>query len=337
MSYLPDVVALVMLGSLAFYTVSGGADFGAGIWDLLAAGPRAADQRRLIQKAIAPIWEANHVWLIFLIVVLFTAFPRAFAAAGIALYVPLSLALLGIVLRGSSFVFRQYGVSTGRAGERWGRLFALTSTITPIFLGITLGAITEGRIRVPGDAPTTGPIESWLGLFPVLTGLLVTVLFAFVAAVYLSVEAEDPALQEDFRRRAIGSGIVLCAIAWSTTFAAGPEVAHLWQALLGSWWSVPLQVATGGAALGTFAALARRRYRGARVLAVIQASLIVLGWGLGQRPYLIAPDVTIGNAAAPRPTLIFLLAILVAGAVVLLPSLRLLLGVFKGRRDGLAG
>ena len=211
MNGLPDVIALIMLLSLVIYVVLGGADFGGGLWDLLARGPRAEAQRRLIDQAIAPVWEANHVWLILVVVLLFSGFPRAFAVAATALHVPLSLMLLGIVLRGSAFTFRHYGQGAG--ARSWGRVFAGASVFTPIFLGMTLGAVSAGEIRVRGGLVEGGSSvywAPWIGWFPLSVGLLALALFAFLAAVYLCCEAGEAALQDDFRppraRRGGGRG-----------------------------------------------------------------------------------------------------------------------------------
>src|SRR5205823_5563773 len=198
-----EAVAAVMLVSLIAYCVLAGADFGGGVWDLLATGPRAERQRRLADDAIAPVWEANHVWLILIVVLLFTGFPPAFAAASIALHVPLTLMLLGIVLRGSAWAFRRYG---RRALTRWSRVFAISSAVTPVFLGMCLGAVTGSGIRLVGGVPEEGFFRSWLAPFPFAVGLLALALFAFLAAVYLALEAPEGPLREDFRLRAILSG-----------------------------------------------------------------------------------------------------------------------------------
>ena len=155
---LPDVVAALMMTGLVVYALTGGADFGGGVWDLLARGPRAGAQRKLIEKAIAPVWEANHVWLIFVVVLLFSGFPTAFSALSIALHIPITLMLLGIIFRGSAFVFRQYG---GGDTTAWQRTFAVASAVTPVFLGVIVGAITTGRIRVVDGVTTAGWFEHW--------------------------------------------------------------------------------------------------------------------------------------------------------------------------------
>jgi cytochrome d ubiquinol oxidase subunit II len=209
-----EAVAAVMLVALVVYALFGGADYGAGMWDLLARGPRAAAQRELIAQAIGPVWEANYVWLIIVIVLLFTGFPAAFAAVMTTLHVPLSLMLIGVVLRGSAFTFRSYDNSeVGR--RRWNRVFSISSVVTPILLGAVIGAIATGE---PGRAAAAGGpvplLATWLGPFPLAVGLFALNTFAFVAAVYLTLEAPDPALSEDFRARALAAAVTLGGLAW---------------------------------------------------------------------------------------------------------------------------
>ncbi len=323
----PDVAALAMLAGLMVYFLTAGADFGGGVWDLLAHGPRATRQRQLIEKAIAPIWEANHVWLIFVVVVLFTAFPPAFAAAGVALHIPLSLLLAGIVLRGSAFVFRQYGGGDASESRGWGRVFAISSVIAPMLLGINVAAITSGEIRVENGVTTSGYLAGWLGVFPLAVGALALALCSLLAAVYLCVAAPDDELREDFRARALAAGIAVapCALVAALTLPSQGFI----ERFLGSWWTWPLQLATGAAALGTLGAVLARRYKLARVLAGAQVTLILAGWALAHRPYLIAPDVTIAAAAASPRTLSLMLWIVGAGALILVPSLLFLFRVFR--------
>jgi cytochrome d ubiquinol oxidase subunit II len=326
---LPEITALVTLFGLIVYALTGGADFGGGVWDLLASGPRAADQRRLIERAIAPIWEANHVWLVFVVVMLFAGFPLAYAVASVALHLPLTAMLLGIVLRGSAFVFRQYGEAGERARRNWGRVFSVSSLITPLFLGMTLAAVTGGELRVTGGRPEGGFFVGWVGAFPLAVGVLTVVAFAYLAAVYLTVEADDAAVREDFRARALIAGVALAPCAAATALLAGPGTSRFAAALFGSSWSLPLQLATGVAATGALFCLWTRRFRLARLAAAAQITLILGGWALAQRPYLIAPDVTIRDAAAPTVTLELLVAIGGGGSVLLLPSLYFLYRVFR--------
>jgi len=324
---LADVLAFVMLAALVLYVLLGGADFGGGIWDLLATGPRAKEQRRAIEAAIAPVWEANHVWLIVVIVLLFTCFPLGFSVASIALHIPLTLMLFGIVLRGSAFVFRQYG---GKEHDRrWGTVFATASLITPFFLGLSLGAITAGKIRVENETVISNLYEPWLGAFPVAVGVFTLVLCAYLAAVYLTAEnADDEDLARDFRFRAIVTSVAVALLAVLVASVSN-EAPHFRAALLGSWWSVPLQVATALAAAAALLALWTRRFELARVFAIVQVALIVFGWGLAQRPYLIAPDVEIHEAAAPPSTLRLVAGALALGSLVLFPSLAGMFRVFK--------
>ncbi len=331
---LPELVGAAMLGALVLYVLLGGADFGGGVWDLLATGPRRRAQRALIEDVIGPVWEVNHIWLILIVVLLFTGFPGAFAVVTTALHVPLTLMLVGVVLRGAAFAFRQYDDRRDEVQRRWGRIFAMASIVTPIFLGVALGAITAGGIRVDATTHivTTGFFRPWLGLFPFMCGLFALLLFAFLAAVYLTNETEDPALRDDFRRRALAAGLLLGVVAagaWATATAGARDFG---ERLFHSSWSLPLQLLTGAAALAALATLVQRRFRLARAAAIAQAVLIVLGWGLAQQPYLIAPDVTLRVAAAPSATLSAVLLTLVGGSLLLLPALIWLLRTFRVRR-----
>src|ERR1700675_2919270 len=184
---LPELIAGIMVLALNAYVLMGGADFGGGVWDLLATGPRRTKQRELIAKTIAPIWEANHVWLIVVVVTLFTAFPVAYGTIGTVLHLPLVLMLIGIVLRGSAFVFRSSG--TGRNERwRWGRVFAFSSVIPPVLLGVVIGALATGDVGEAAARVATGSfyavyVAPWLAPFPIAVGLMALALFALFAAV----------------------------------------------------------------------------------------------------------------------------------------------------------
>ena len=327
-------VGLAIVVSLNLYALTGGADFGGGVLDLLASGPRAERQRATIAEAIAPIWEANHVWLIVVIVLLFAAFPPAFAALGTALHIPLALMLVGIVLRGAAFAFRSYGIQPGAATRRWSRVFSVSSTLTPVMLGVSLGAAISGAIRLDAASgvPTAGFFRPWLAPFPWAMGCFALALFVFLAAVYLCVETEEPTLREDFRRRALAAGLVVGLLAWLSLALARQGAPWLLAGLALSSWAVPFQIVTGAAAVGALAALWRRRFRLARVLAVVQVSLIVWGWALAQYPYLLVPDLTLSEAAAEPAVLRPLLVILALGALLLAPAFVYLYAVFKRPR-----
>ncbi|HHY86711.1 MAG TPA: cytochrome d ubiquinol oxidase subunit II [Verrucomicrobia bacterium] len=330
---LGDIVGFVMLVSLTLYALGGGADFGGGVWDLLARGPRAKEQRELIARAIGPIWEANHVWLILVVVLLFVAFPIAFSTISIALHIPLTLMLIGIVLRGSAFAFRSYDVQTDDVQRRWSRMFAAGSIIAPLMLGVCVGAIASGSIRVDLE---TGRVQTnffsqWLAPFPFAIGILTLALFALLAAVYLTVETTDPGLKEDFRARALWAGVAVGIAALLAFLLSGTGAPLIRAGLARAWWSIPFQVLTGLVALGALAALWTRRYAAARVLAMAQTILIIWGWGFAQFPYIVEPDLTFANSAAPATVLRMLLVALAAGTIVLFPSLWYLFRVFKTR------
>jgi cytochrome d ubiquinol oxidase subunit II len=325
----------VILAALMLYSLTAGADFGGGVWELLARGPRAQAQRRLIAEAIAPIWEANHVWLIVVIVLLFTAFPLAFAAIMTALNIPLTLMLIGIVLRGAAFAFRAYGIQSEGARRTWERLFALASVYTPVMLGIVLGATISDAIRVDlaSGEMTVNFWEAWLRPFPFAVGLLVLALFAFLAAVYLAVEAAgEPELQEDFRRRGLGTAVVVGLLAFGTLLLARSGAPRVFTGLTGHWWSPPLQIVIGLAAVGTMAALWQRRYLLARLLAIAQVGLMVLGFGLALFPYIVPPDLTLMDTAAPRSVLLPVSVVLLVGLLLIGPAFWWLYAIFKGDR-----
>lgn len=334
---LANVVAACLLFALTAYVVLGGADFGGGVWDLLATGPRRDAQRALIGHAIAPIWEANHVWLVLVVVLLFTCFPPVFALLAIDLHVPLALMLVGIVLRGSAFVFRAYGSENDVAARRWGRVFASASVITPILLGACVGAVASGAI---GAAPTGAHagfqarfIAPWLAPFPLLCGALALASFSFLAAVYLTVDAgaaDAPELREDFRRRALWSAAAVFVTAFAALAAARATGVALGHTLTERDWALGLHIATGIAAIIAIGALVTRRWRLARIAAPAQIGLIVVGWGAAQFPAIVPGRYTIADAAAPAMTLRLTLIGLAGGAVVLAPSLWYLFRLFKG-------
>ncbi|HLM25287.1 MAG TPA: cytochrome d ubiquinol oxidase subunit II [Pyrinomonadaceae bacterium] len=326
---LETIVAGVMIASLVLYALLGGADYGGGVWDLFAFGPRARRQQELIANAISPVWEANHVWLILVIVILFTAFPPAFAAIATALHIPITLLLIGIVLRGTAFTFRTYDVQRDDVQRRWSLVFSIASIITPILLGTILGAIASGTIRVENGMVTSGFFRSWLAPFPIAVGFFALALFAFLAAVYLTLETRQRELQEDFRRRALLSGVVVGLLALTVFVLAKSGAPTVRAGISRSWWALGLHLFTAILATSAFYALWTRRYRLARVCAAGQVTLILLGWAFAQYPHLVEPDITIFSAAAPQITLQLLLAALVAGAILLFPSYYYLFRIFK--------
>jgi cytochrome d ubiquinol oxidase subunit II len=323
------LLAGAMLVSLTFYALLAGADYGGGVWDLFSLGPRAGDQRALIAHAIGPIWEANHVWLILVVVILFTAFPQAFATIATTLHIPLTLLLIGIVLRGSAFTFRTYDSQRDSVQRRWSRIFSIASIITPIILGVIVGAIASGTIQLANPTFYSVFIHQWLAPFPISVGFFALSLFAFLAAVYLTLETHDSELQDDFRRRALLSGVVVGVLALVVFRLSGTYAPKIRTGISASPWAIPLHLATALCAVGALAALWKRKYSLARLCAAGQVTLILWGWALAQFPYLVEPDITIQSAAAPPETLRLLSLALVAGALILFPSFYYLFRVFK--------
>jgi len=327
------IIAGFMFVALIFYAVSGGADFGGGMWNLLATGPRADAQRNAIARAIGPIWEADHVWLILVIVILFTGFPRAFAAIMTALNIPFTLMLIGIVLRGSAFTFRKYDVESQGVQHRWGALFGAASFFTPFIQGMALGALSTGKIRIVDGRLATGFFAGWLTPFALACGLFALALFAFLAATYLTLDpSTESHVQNDFRLRALCSGAALVPIAFAV-FITSKEGAPAMYHGLTQWWAPLLIGTTVVFAITALISLWLCQFALARVAAIAEVTLILTGWSLAQYPRLVTPDITIFNAAAPEITLRLLTYALIAGAIVLFPSLFFLFRVFKGKES----
>jgi cytochrome d ubiquinol oxidase subunit II len=326
------LVAGVLLAALVLYALGGGADFGGGVWDLLALGSTGARQRGVIAHAIAPIWEANHVWLILVVVLLFVCFPLAFAAIGTALHIPLTLMLIGIILRGAAFTFRTYDRQDRTTGHRWSRVFAIASVVTPVMLGVCVGAVLSGRLRVDvaTGRMTTNYVSEWLAPFPFALGLFALALFAFLAATYLTLETREDDLRRAFRARALGAAVATGVLAFACLLIAREGAPRMHAGLAGRDWSPAFQIVTGVVAIGAIAALATWRFKLARVLAALQVTLVIAGWGFSQFPYLVEPDLTIANSAAPPRVLRAVLWALAAGALLLLPALAFLYRLFKG-------
>lgn len=335
------VAAIVALVGLIAYVILAGADFGGGVWDLFATGERRRLQRQAIAGAMGPVWEANHVWLIFVLVVLFTCFPRAYAALAVAFFVPFHLAVAGIMLRGAAFVFRGYDERSvarkrrahGQEATLWGAVFGAASIVTPFLLGAVFGTITSGRVRVSSSGDVTFVPEShipWLSLYSGCCGLLALASCAYLAAVYLMAETEG-GLRDDFRFRAILSGTATAGLAIIVLALASWHAEWFFRRLTGKP-ALPI-VLTGLIFFATSAwSVFARRYRLSRIFAAGEIVLLLLGWGAAYQPYLIYPDVTFTNAMGSPATIRFLLATLVPGVGLLVPALWLLFKVFKSSR-----
>jgi cytochrome bd ubiquinol oxidase subunit II len=330
------VLAGVILVALVIYSLLGGADYGAGFWDLMCSGPRQQGQRDLISRAIQPVWEANHIWLILLVVLMFSGFPAAFSEISLGLGVPIFLILLGIILRGSSYIFRAYFMGSVRTQLYWGKVFSISSSVTPLFLGIVIGAISSDTVLVKDGISENGFRGTWLHPFPLIVGVLSLSLFTYLSACYLTIETNDTALQNDFRNRALFSGFVSLMAAFATYVVAGNAAQGIRDGLSRAPYVWLIELGGAVAALVAFQALWTRRYQRARIAAAAQVALIVFGWGVAQYPYLVRPGLTIANSAAPSNIVSDLVIAVAMGALVLIPSLILLLVVFKTHRESIS-
>lgn len=318
-----DLVAVVLFVGVTAYALFGGADFGAGFWDLIAGGAeRGQRPRALVDHSIGPVWEANHVWLIFCLVVLWTAFSEAFASIMLTLFVPLTLAALGIVLRGSSFAFRKSVLRT-RDQRTFGAIFAVSSVLVPYCMGAVAGAIASGR--VPSGGKAGDPWDSWVNPTSILGGVLAVGACAYLASVYLAWDArrlEDAPMVEYFHRRAVVAAVVVGVIAFAGIFVLHRDAKYLFDGLTSR--GLPLVIVSGICGLGSLFLLVRGHARGARVLAVGAVATVIWGWGVAQWPYILPESLKVEQAAAPSGTLSAVLVVFVLAAVLILPSLGLL-------------
>jgi cytochrome bd ubiquinol oxidase subunit II len=316
---------------LVLYCLTAGADFGAGVWDLLASGNRKVAQRAAIEEAIAPIWEVNHIWLIVVVVLLFSGFPHAFATIAVALHVPIALALVGIVLRGAAFVFNAYGLRPTGYRSTWGRTFAWASLITPICLGLPVAGLSSGAIQIEGNRVISSIWTGWATLFGLLLGAFTLSLFALLGACYLARDASryDAELAEDFRRRALRSEAIAGLLAAAVVVRAQSAAPLFFENLFRSSWSQGVQTLTAGAALTAVICLYRRRYFWAAAAAATQVGLVVVGWGLAMDEHVLLPALPIARAGAVTEVVKPVLWTLAGGTVLLLPALLWLLAVFK--------
>ena len=331
MSLADAVVALIVLG-LTAYAVLAGADFGTGIWDLTAGrGARGRAVRRRIERSMGPVWEANHVWLIFVLVVFWTAFPVAFGSVASTLAVALFLAVVGIVLRGAAFATR--GVTGPGARRALDIVFALSSILTPFFLGAAVGGVASGRVPVgnaAGDALT-----SWWNPTSVMIGAIAVATGAHLAAVYLAADAAaggEEDLARAFRRRALASGAVAGALAIGALPVVRHDARPLYDGLTGD--ALPLVALSAVAGVATLALVWRGAAGPARASAAVAVGAIVWGWAVAQSPDILPGQLSIEDAAAGRPTLVAVLVGMGAGAVILVPALAYLFRLtLAGRLD----
>jgi cytochrome bd ubiquinol oxidase subunit II len=339
---LADVPMVFILVGITAYTVLAGADFGAGVWTLLPRGGSAdADVTRdHTRHAIGPVWEANHVWLIFVLTVMWTCYPVAFGSIVSTLAVPLLIAAIGIIFRGTAYALRAQ-FTGGRREERGVRLvenlFALSSVLTPFALATVIGAIATGRVPV-GNA-RGNLVTSWLNPVSILAGVLAVVFSAYLAAVYLAADARrlhEPLLMRDFRLRALVSGVLAGALALAGLLVIRASAPVLWHGL-SSGLGLALVIVSGLAGVATLVLVWRERFGLARASAALAVAAVIAGWAAAQSPWLL-PGLTVSQAAAGRSTLIATIVGVAIGAVVLVPSLAVLYSlVLRGRLDTTAG
>ena len=318
-----DAVAVILMIGITFYAVFGGADFGAGFWTLFAGGSdRGRRPRELIDWAIGPVWEANHVWLIFVLVVLWTGFSPAFEAIFSTLFVPLSLAALGVVFRGSGFAFHHTARrARGRALAE--TVFGLASILTPFFLGTVVGAIAGGRVPVGNEAGDMW--TSWLNPLSLVIGALFVATGAYLASVFLVSDARRagaPDLERYFSTRALVTAVVTGALAVVGLVFLHRDARYIFNGLTGD--GLPLVILSAACGIGVLVLLRRNTRRGARLLAVGAVAAIIAGWGVAQWPYLLPEKLTISDAAAPSATLTGVLVVFGVALVLVLPAIGLL-------------
>jgi len=323
---LADVPAVLILVGLAAYAVLGGADYGAGMWTILsgdnALGRRLRDHAR---HAMGPVWEANHVWLVFVLVLCWTAYPVAFGSIMSTLAIPLFVAAVGIILRGTAYALRG-SVDPARAGLVE-RVFGLSSILTPFALGAVAGGIASGRVPVGNAAGSRW--ESWLNPTAVLLGVMFVTTSAYLAAVYLAADARrlrDAELERAFRLRAIGGGAVAGAVALAGLVVVHSDARPIWDGLTRGWGLAALAV-SGLAGLATIVFVWRSRFEAARAASTVAVVAVIAGWALAQRPRLL-PGLTIQQAAASRPTLVALIVATALGSLILVPALVLLFNLY---------
>ena len=317
------LVGVVLLAALTAYAVFGGADFGAGFWDLTAGGPgRGARPRELIDRSIGPVWEGNHVWLIFVFVVTWTAFPEAYASIMLTLFVPLTIAAIGIVLRGAGFAFRKAVVSL-RNRRLFGAAFAASSVVVPYCMGTVAGGIASGRVPAGGKAGD--PVDSWVNPTSIVAGLLAAAAVAYLSAVYLVWAARrdhDDELARYFRLRAVVSAVVVAGVSVVGLVVLHNDARYVFDGMTGR--ALPVVAVGVGCGIGALVLLALDATRGGRLLAVVAVASLVVAWGVAQWPYLLPKSLTVSAAAAPSGTLNALVVAVVLAALIVLPGFVLL-------------
>jgi cytochrome bd ubiquinol oxidase subunit II len=324
-------IGIILLAAIVCYGVLGGADFGTGLWDLTAGGARrGARARALIDHAIGPVWEANHTWLIFCLVLLWSGFPSAFSAIMTTLYIPLGIAAFGIVLRGSGFAFRKVSMRTSEQRLN-GIAFASSSVITPFCFGAVAGGIASGRVPTEGHGD---PMTSWLNPTSVLGGVLAVLTCGYLAAVFLVAEAHregQPELEEWSRRRAVAAAVLAGVVALVGLVVLHHDAHRLYVELLHRGWPlIVVSAAAGAAALVATLRPGRLSPALVRPLGALAVAAVLAGWGSAQYPYLLGTHLDLHDAAAPAATMAALAVVAALALLLVVPSLAWLLVLTHG-------
>ena len=327
---LENLAALVLHVTLVMYALFGGADFGGGIWTAFSSGPRAREQRDSLFLAIGPVWETNNIWLVFLVVTLFTAFPTGFAAIFIALLAPFVLALVGLIFRGAACAFRHFGSQIGEDVPIWAKTFEIASIVTPYAFGMAVTATAAGGITLVDGQVQYGP-STWVSSFTLVGGLVGMAICAYLAPIYMTVRTTGD-LQQDFRRRGMIAGLILGILTTVEIPVAMAEAPLFADRLLHSW-ALSFVFLAVFAGITTQVLLWRNRFLPGQIMAAATVTMTITGFSSALYPDLLIGQLSIVAAAAPRPTLAAFFTVLPLGALVLVPSLIFLYWTFRGEPD----
>jgi cytochrome d ubiquinol oxidase subunit II len=328
----PEIILLCeVLAALTLYTIFGGADFGGGIWELNTAFQATDKERQMIHRAIGPVWEANHVWLLFVIVVMVNGFPPVYAGLSRALWLPLLLALLGIVCRGAAFAFRAYSVGEAELQQFWQAIFALGSTAAPFFFGACIGAVSSGDLGITSEGQFNGNyLTQWVCPLALFSAFFSVGICSYVSAFFLTREASiagDAQMTALWRQRSMSTGIWVGMLAMVGLVLLRLESPHLTKGFSErAWFLIIISLASG---IFSIWAMWKSHFFLAVVGASTTIASVIVGWGVAQYPHLVPPNIDIEAAKSPANVLWLMIYVTIAGAVLLLPSLIWLFVIFK--------
>jgi cytochrome bd ubiquinol oxidase subunit II len=331
---LVESIAFFLAVSILLYCLLAGADFGAGILEAFLGNRCREEQKQVITHAIGPVWEANHVWLILAVVILFMGFPRAYSVLSITFHIPLTLMLLGIILRGCAFTFRHYDAVRDRSQHTYSAIFVISSFLTPLMLGVVAGGTLLGATSPVEDGFYAAFIRPWANLFCFSVGVFTCVLFAFLASVYLIGETRDPEVKQIFMRRALVLNAAAILVGVLVFIAAEIEGLALARLFVGKAISLGSMIGATVILIPLWRAIRLSAVQSARILVAAQVGLVLIGWFRLQFPVIInatSDPLTIYSAAAPDSALRYLLYALIAGSAIIFPALIYLLAIFKLR------